>query len=103
MFPKKLLEEFDEGIIRNFVQKNADYYLQKWKLMAIKTSKISWNWSAFSFGVLWLAYRKMYLYAFFLFITSIIASVKPLLNFLSFIVFWIGLGMFGNYIYAMYT
>jgi hypothetical protein len=103
MFPKILLEEFDEEIIKSFVQKNADYYLQKWRLMASTTSKISWNWSAFSFNILWLAYRKMYFYTLFLFMISIVFSIVPLLNFLPFLAFWIGFGMFGNYLYAMYT
>ncbi len=47
MVVKKLLDEFNEDIIKAFVQKNSDYYLTKWKIMANSGSKISWNWASF--------------------------------------------------------
>jgi len=63
---KRLLEEFSEEAIRAFVQKNADYYLAKWRVMAQKSSKASWNWAAALFGgwfyQSWFFYRKMFLY-----------------------------------------
>jgi hypothetical protein len=63
---RQLLEEFSEDVIRAFVQKNADYYLFKWRLMAKTGSKTSWNWAAAIFGgwlyQLWFFYRKMFLY-----------------------------------------
>jgi len=63
---RQLLEEFSEEVIKAFVQKNADYYLFKWKLMAKNGSKTSWNWAAAFFGgwiyQLWFFYRKMFLY-----------------------------------------
>jgi hypothetical protein len=33
---KKLMEEFGEEVIRSLVQKNADYYIARWRLMAQK-------------------------------------------------------------------
>ncbi len=103
MITKKLIEEFDENIIKAFVQKNSDYYLNKWKLMATTGSKISWNWPAFLFGVFWLVYRKMYLQSFILIIASIITSFIPFINMIFALAIWIGLGLFGNYIYSYFT
>jgi len=63
---KKLLEEFSEEVIRNFVQKNSDYYIARWRLMAQKDSRLSWNWATAIFGgrfyQSWFFYRKMLLY-----------------------------------------
>ncbi len=102
MIVKKLLEEFDEETIRLFVQKNADYYIAKWKIMAASGSKISWNWSAFLFNSWWFGYRKMYLYAF-IYILLNILSIVPLFGFIFWIFLWIMVGMFGNYLYAKKT
>ena len=102
MVIKQLLEEFDEDIIKAFVQKNADYYLVKWKLMAETYSKTSWNWPAFLFGAFWLSYRKMYLYTF-LFIATGIFTLIPFIGFILALALWIGLGLFGNYIYGQYV
>ncbi len=102
MIVKKLLEEFDEEIIRLYVQSNADYYLAKWKLMSASGSKISWNWPAFFFSANWLGYRKMYLYAF-IYILLNIGTLVPLLGLLLWIVLWVGLGLYGNYLYAKKT
>ncbi len=102
MIVKKLLEEFDEDTIRLFVQKNADYYIAKWKIMAASGSKISWNWAAFFFTSLWFGYRKMYLYAF-LYILINLLSLVPVIGFFVWLLIWILVGMFGNYLYAKRT
>ena len=102
MVIKKLLEEFDEEIIRAFVQKNSDYYLLKWKLMAETFSKTSWNWASFLLGMWWLVYRKMYLYAFLLFLITLITWI-PILGWIVALVIWVSMGLFGNYIYGQYV
>jgi hypothetical protein len=102
MVIKKLLEEFDEDIIVAFVQKNADYYLTKWKLMAGLNKKISWNWPAFLFGGFWLLYRKMYLYFFILLLVGSLSAIPVIGMFISLAIF-IGLGLFGNYLYGKFT
>ncbi len=102
MVIKRLLEEFDEDIIKAFVQKNSDYYLVKWKLMAETYSKTSWNWPAFLFGAFWLSYRKMYLYTFLLILIGIFTLI-PFIGFMLALALWIGLGLFGNYIYGQYV
>lgn len=99
---RKLLEEFSEEIIKDFVQKNSDYYLAKWRLLSSKNSKISWNWSAFLFGVMWLGYRKMYLYSF-IFVLLTIFTIIPILGLFISLALWIGLGMVGNYLYGKFT
>ena len=43
-----------------YIKRNVEKYLEKFKKMHIKDSKISWNWCAFLFFEFWFAYRKMY-------------------------------------------
>ena len=99
---KKLLNEFSEDVIRLFVQKNADYYIAKWKKMAAKDSKVSWNWAAFLVGALWMGYRKMYLYAF-IYMLLMLTTYIPILGFILALVYWIGIGVLANYIYGKFT
>ena len=40
-----------------------EYYVKAFKRLD-ETGKNTWNWAAFFFGPAWMAYRKMYLYAF---------------------------------------
>lgn len=134
MIIQKLLNEFDEDVIRAFVQKNADYYLNKWKLMAGTNSITSWNWASFSFLGFWMGYRKMYFYYAIYHVANFLIFIAgsifiPLLYSLSFtansfsfensretfafaviiyiLLITIGnfvlLGLFGNYIYGIYT
>jgi hypothetical protein len=46
-----------------FVGKNYEYYQVKWAALEIAKNRKSWNWAAFFFGPFWLAYRKIYVYA----------------------------------------
>lgn len=43
-----------------FVGKNNAYYTQKWEEMGVNNQKLSFNFAAFFFSILWLGYRKMY-------------------------------------------
>jgi hypothetical protein len=130
MVVKKLLEEFSEEVIRAFVQKNADYYISRWRVMARKGTRVSWNWAAAIFGgwfyQTWFFYRKMFLYglAVFLlffalsgtaaFIGGLISgraglewqTVENLLTvfgILSNLVLVILIGLYGNYIYGSFV
>lgn len=47
----------------SYIKKNVDKYLEKFKKMHNKGSKLSWNWCAFLFFEFWFAYRKMYVAA----------------------------------------
>jgi len=105
MYPKILLDEFDEEIIRAFVNRNADYYINKWKEMALTGSKISWNWAAFLFQGGWMLYRRMYLYYIVFSLLSMFALSMWVIIIGLFLTLgmWVGLGMYGNYLYAKFT
>jgi ABC-type uncharacterized transport system permease subunit len=94
--------------LRIFVGKNADYYISKWE--GIAENKISWNWAAFFFGLLWFGYRKMYPHAFGFMIFSLILQIiqtkmntDPLIIGLTNLAISISIGMFGNYLYYEYA
>ena len=48
-----------------FIGHNADEYLPVFRRFDIQGghNKISWHWPAFFFGFLWMAYRRMYVWA----------------------------------------
>jgi hypothetical protein len=52
--------ELNENEIRLFVQKNSDYYINKWGSVSNPQKYARWNWSAFWAGMFWMGYRKMY-------------------------------------------
>ncbi len=58
----KILDDWSTEL---FVGNNYEYYKNKWRDKPERQSFSSWNWPAFLFPVYWLAYRKMYLEAFF--------------------------------------
>jgi len=43
-----------------YIEKKIDTYLRKFESLERRNSKSGWNWCAFLFGSLWMAYRKMY-------------------------------------------
>lgn len=47
-----------------FVGDNYAYYARRWASIARSGQRFSFNWPAFWLNFVWLAYRKMYLYAF---------------------------------------
>lgn len=50
-----------DNCARAFVGKRHRHYFPCWLGMQRKNSTMSWNWGAFFFGIVWMAYRKMYL------------------------------------------
>lgn len=103
-----MLSEERENL-RIFVGKNANYYIAKWEELG-EGNKISWNWSAFFFGLIWFAYRKMYPHTFAMLIFSIILYIVQVkFNTSEWVValtnlsMSIVLGMFGNYLYYDYS
>lgn len=44
----------------DFVGPKYPVYLRKWGMAARGQPASSWNWASFLFGVLWMAYRRMY-------------------------------------------
>ncbi len=104
------MDEKTKEKMRIFIGKNADYYLQKFEFFEKTGSSVSWNWAAFGFGVFWMAYRKMFLYAiltvFFIFTLNVLEVVlhfSPVLSFFLSVWLWIGFGLFGNYLYYLHV
>ncbi|WP_297888024.1 DUF2628 domain-containing protein [Sulfurihydrogenibium sp.] len=101
------IEEREE--LRLFVGKNADYYIAKWEELG-DSGKVSWNWAAFMFGLLWFAYRKMYPHAFGFMMFSlllqyiqVVMKTHPVVIGISNILISVAIGMFGNYLYYQYA
>lgn len=87
----------------DFVGNNAETYFRKFKNFRINEPgrfAVSWNWSAFFFTYVWLAYRKMYVWAGVVFLAwSAINVGLPKLDILPMVV----LGVGGNYLYFTYA
>ena len=65
-------EETNEENFKEEFETEEKYYEKAFDHLE-KTGKHTWNWAAFLFGELWMAYRKMYLYT--LFVSIIIYSI----------------------------
>jgi hypothetical protein len=109
-----------------FIGRNADYYIPKFRKFNDEGFSVTWNWPAFFFQFFWMAYRKMYLWAFFAVVGVLFYYVVvllllglfglfPLLNVGDFpglalmlrisirILPLVGFGILGNYIYYKYV
>lgn len=64
----------DQELLRIFIGKKAEYYLNKWEKAEDPSKAFSWNWWAFIGGIVWMLYRKMYLYSLIFIFISIISS-----------------------------
>ncbi|MDU0372763.1 DUF2628 domain-containing protein [Hymenobacter endophyticus] len=53
-------QEIEEEYVWNFFGRNAEYYLQTWRLRQ-KGKYITFNAAAFFLGLFWFLYRRMYL------------------------------------------
>lgn len=94
--------EQEQELLLAYVNKNKEFYNQKWKKSKNPQTSSSWNWPAFFFGPLWLAYRKMYLFSFLYMFAYLIVDwliVSELfgygLSFVTMVLF----GLFGNAVY----
>jgi hypothetical protein len=93
----------DEELLRLFVGPNYDYYARKWKVFGTKRNRISWNWAGFVFGLGWLFYRKMYLYAWIVigiaFLMVVFELTTGLRGAYIDVLIAVYCGGFGNYVY----
>ena len=55
--------EQDYSLTEQLVGPKSEYYLPRFEKLRQSKTKISFNWSGFFFGTLWMVYRKMYLTA----------------------------------------
>lgn len=104
MQPKRTLE----GDLANFVGRIKEaYYMPRFENIIDRGTKVGWNWPAFFVPVMWMAYRKMYVYAAILYIYQIASSfittkmsgaASSVLSVLGILVTF-GIPMFANYIY----
>lgn len=90
---------FTENDRYRFIKENADYYFEKFRILELNNSKISWNWSAFLFPQYWLFYRKIYKIAWLFLIISLASGVLGNYNTAVSFTICISMGLAGNYIY----
>lgn len=57
-----------------YIKRNVDTYLEKFKKMHQKKTKASWNWCAFLFGGAWFLYRKLYKCFFLTYLITIVVG-----------------------------
>ncbi len=96
--PDPSLESISEGEFRDFLRKNADYYLYKFRKFSGRGTTgfaFTWSWSAFFLGFIWMLYRKMYLWALAAFVIAFTPVAYPLTM--------IGWGIVGNYLYYLHA
>ncbi len=96
----------EEESLKLFVGKKASYYLPKWKLIETTGTKISWNPASAFLGIIWMAYRKMYLYTIITLGLVIVWSIaelrlgyNPLINSGISVLYVLCLGILGNWLY----
>ncbi|MCC3864058.1 DUF2628 domain-containing protein [Terrisporobacter petrolearius] len=82
-----------------FIQKNLNFYEEKFRKMDDSGKSISWNWSAFFMGIYWMIYRKMYFKAGAFFILSLVASSTPYIGGILNLAVLIGIGIYANALY----
>jgi hypothetical protein len=99
-----------EEELRLFVDKNANYYVPKWCTMQQSGTAVSWNWASPLGGILWMAYRKMYLYMWLAIgfcvgegILEEALQVPAPFTWGTNIIVWILLGMFGDTLYLRHA
>lgn len=87
-----------EEEFRTFIGKKADHYLRKFRNFSGRGTNgfaVTWNWSAFFLGFIWMLYRKMYLWALVAFFIAFTPVAFPLTM--------IGWGIVGNYLYYLHA
>lgn len=84
-----------------FIVENIPYYKGKFNEMRMLKQKVSLNWAALFFGVLWMLYRKMYGVAaaavILLLVSGCLGVAGPVMG----LAVTVGSGLLGNYLYMM--
>lgn len=104
-----------EDARRVFFGRSVNYYMRYYKRYTETGKRVSWNWAAFIFNPTWFFSRKMYLYGMITTFITTIYSVGTYMLYtninhanvnnimlvwsLFFFVMYLGVGMFGNYLY----
>ena len=95
------LEQEMDIFKRIFIDKNADYYLEKFSRLEKKKLPLSWNWPAFFLGFYWAFYRKLYFLGAVTLIVSTIASMNITIFIIVQAIASIVFGVFGNFFYYL--
>lgn len=85
--------------MEKFIYKNTEYYIEKFNKINSSTNKMTWNWSAFWWGNLWVLYRKMYKEAIILILVASFASKIPVVGDLMPTFLTVLLAIYGNAMY----
>lgn len=91
----------DDEAEDQMIAANVPYYREKFNEMRLLNQKVSLNWSALFFGVLWMLYRKMYGVAAATIGLMIVVSCLGTAGGLLSLVLTVCCGLFGNYLYMM--
>lgn len=94
MTPGASTDQVRDEDYRAFIGKNADRYVSQFRSFqnaGRDRFAVTWNWSAFFLGFIWMLYRKMYLWALLAFLIAMTPVGFPLIM--------IGWGITGNYLY----
>lgn len=91
--------DWDNNDIINFIQKNNEYYIPKFKEMQDFEKSTSWNWASFFLTSNWLFYRKMYGYGAGLIVANIIFACIPFIGWILNIGTCVACGLYGNSLY----
>jgi hypothetical protein len=96
----------EEEALKLFVGEKASSYLPKWKIFETMGKKMSWNSSAAFLPAIWMAYRKMYLYAAIILGIGVVWTIAELrlgynqvINLGISVLYVLFLGIFGNWLY----
>ncbi len=95
--------DWDNNDMIDFVQKNNEYYIPKFKEMQDFEKNTSWNWASFFLTSNWLFYRKMYGYGAGLMVANIIFACIPFIGWLLNIGTNFVCGFYGNALYLKHV
>jgi hypothetical protein len=90
--------DFDNEIMLDFIQKNTEYYIPKFKEIQESKNPAKWNWASFLFSEWWFLYRKMYIIGLIILIVDIFLSMITK-SWLTNIVISVIFGFYGNAFY----
>ncbi|RDY26491.1 DUF2628 domain-containing protein [Romboutsia weinsteinii] len=102
-YNKSNRSNFDNKDIENFINKNTEYYITKFKSIKETGQQSSWNWPAFLIPGYWALYRKMYPVGAIIIVTNLILSYKLMLGAIVGLGICIYFGMYGNSVYLKHV
>lgn len=96
---KSIKADWDNDDMINFIQKNNEFYIPKFKDMQEFDKTTSWNWAAFFFTSNWMFYRKMYGYGVGLILANMLLAFVPFVGWILNLATYAVCGLYGNTLY----